>query len=213
MAASGVCFVPNGTRPWAHSHAALPDLSALVVTSSASSTVRAMRRSGPMSDGWTWKCQKARGSATWRASRCWRRERTVRSTTAVSVLAVSSKQMAVFRSITWAGISGFAPLGGTRSGWRDREVLQEPFKRFSPGPILDRSPEDPYTLSYPCVLQFGPRDWRMWYGSNLAPAVGNADMQHAIKLARSVDGVHWTRDGKTVLGLLQKPNMHSRAQA
>ena len=42
----------------------------------------------------------------------------------------------------------------------------------------------------------------MWYGSNLAPAVGNADMQHAIKLARSVDGVHWTRDGETVVGFV-----------
>jgi hypothetical protein len=95
---------------------------------------------------------------------------------------------------------------GVRSPWRNAiglarsRTLQTPFERFSSGPILDRSPEDPYTLSYPCVLQFGPQDWRMWYGSNLAPAVGNADMRHAIKLARSRDGVHWTRDGATVVG-------------
>jgi hypothetical protein len=95
---------------------------------------------------------------------------------------------------------------GVRSPWRNAiglarsQTSQERFERLSPGPILDRSPEDPYTLSYPCVLKFGPRDWRMWYGSNLVPAIGNKDMQHAIKLARSVDGVHWTRDGKTVVG-------------
>jgi hypothetical protein len=94
---------------------------------------------------------------------------------------------------------------GIRSPWRNAIGLArssspgEPFARYSPGPILDRSPEDPYTLSYPWVLRFGPKDWRMWYGSNLVPAVGNADMQHVIKEARSVDGVHWTRDGRTVI--------------
>jgi hypothetical protein len=40
----------------------------------------------------------------------------------------------------------------------------------------------------------------MWYGSNLAPAVGNADMQHAIKFAQSNDGVHWKRDGRVAVG-------------
>jgi hypothetical protein len=95
---------------------------------------------------------------------------------------------------------------GVRSGWRNAiglarsRTLDGPFERFSAGPILDRSPEDPYTLSYPCVLQLGPRDWRMWYGSNLAPGTGKTDMNHAIKLARSLDGVHWTRDGSTAIG-------------
>jgi len=99
---------------------------------------------------------------------------------------------------------------GVRSPWRNAiglaraPSLDGPFARFSPGPILDRSPEDPYTLSYPCVLQFGPQDWRMWYGSNLAPAVGNADMQHAIKEARSTDGVRWTLDGRTAVGFADK---------
>ncbi|OAF01214.1 hypothetical protein AYJ54_29480 [Bradyrhizobium centrolobii] len=99
---------------------------------------------------------------------------------------------------------------GIRSPWRNAiglarsSSLDGKFARYSPGPILDRSPEDPYTLSYPCVLRFGPDDWRMWYGSNLAPAVGNADMQHVIKQARSVDGIHWTRDGRTVIGFADK---------
>jgi hypothetical protein len=95
---------------------------------------------------------------------------------------------------------------GVRSPWRNAiglarsPMLNAPFERFSPGPILDRSPEDPYTLSYPCVLQFGPQDWRMWYGSNLAPAVGNLDTRHAVKFARSRDGISWERDGTTVIG-------------
>jgi hypothetical protein len=95
---------------------------------------------------------------------------------------------------------------GVRSPWRNAiglaraPTLQASFERFSPGPILDRSPEDPYTLSYPCVLQFGPDDRQMWYGSNLGAAVGNTDISHAIKLARSRDGIHWTRDGATAVG-------------
>lgn len=93
-----------------------------------------------------------------------------------------------------------------RAPWRNaigfaqaRSPLER-FERFSPGPILDRSPEDPYTLSYPSVLRRGPQDWRMWYGSNLAANAKSADMKHAIKAARSRDGIRWDRDGATVIG-------------
>jgi hypothetical protein len=111
------------------------------------------------------------------------------------------------------GVIGLYYMGwnlGVRSPWRNAiglaraQSLQGPFERFSPGPILDRSPEDPYTLSYPFVLRFGPQDWRMWYGSNLTAAVGNKDINHAIKLARSHDGVNWTRDGATVIGFAEQ---------
>src|SRR5947209_13588709 len=40
----------------------------------------------------------------------------------------------------------------------------------------------------------------MWYGSNLSASVGNAGTSHAIKMARSRDGVHWTRDGAVAIG-------------
>jgi hypothetical protein len=95
---------------------------------------------------------------------------------------------------------------GVRAPWRNAIGLAqaktplERFERFSPGPILDRSPEDPYSLSYPWVLQLEPGDWRMWYGSNLAPNTSNADMRHVIKAARSSDGIRWHRDGATVIG-------------
>lgn len=95
---------------------------------------------------------------------------------------------------------------GVRSAWRNAIGLAqspaagESFARFSPGPILDRSPEDPYTLSYPWVLRLAPQDWRMWYGSNLAPVVGGTDMRHAIKLARSSDGIRWSRQAEPVVG-------------
>lgn len=95
---------------------------------------------------------------------------------------------------------------GVRAPWRnaigvaDAETLHDNFERYSAGPILDRSPEDPYTLSYPCVLRRGADDWWMWYGSNLAANATRSDMKHAIKLARSKDGLRWARDGATVIG-------------
>jgi len=61
------------------------------------------------------------------------------------------------------------------------------------GPIMDRSPEDPFTLSYPWVIRLAPDDWRMWYGSNRAWGATSADMEHVIKHARSQDGLHWER--------------------
>jgi hypothetical protein len=95
---------------------------------------------------------------------------------------------------------------GVRSRWRNAIGLAlasspgESFERFSPGPILDRSPQDPYTLSYPSVLHAGPKDWRMWYGSNLTAGLSNADMSHVVKYATSSDGLNWRRDGATVVG-------------
>jgi hypothetical protein len=90
---------------------------------------------------------------------------------------------------------------GVRSPWRNAigmahaRTLEGCFERYSAGPLLDRSPEDPYTLSYPCVVRFGPQDWRMWYGSNLSAALAKAEMNFVIKFARSQDGIHWTREG------------------
>jgi hypothetical protein len=95
---------------------------------------------------------------------------------------------------------------GVRAPWRNSIGMAtagaslDHFERYSPGPILDRSPEDPYTLSYPWVMQLAPGDWRMWYGSNLTWGSTSADMSHVVKMARSRDGIRWERDGSTVLG-------------
>jgi|KBSSwiStaDraftv2_1062776.scaffolds.fasta_scaffold13742_7 hypothetical protein len=106
---------------------------------------------------------------------------------------------------------------GVRAPWRNaigfahaRTALDR-FERFSPGPILDRSPEDPYTLSYPCVVRLGPQDWWMWYGSNLSPMASSTDMSHVIKVAQSRDGIRWERDGATVVGFAN-PNEYAIAR-
>jgi hypothetical protein len=196
----GVVFVPDGKQPWARSHAALP-----APVHVAGDVFRFFFSS---------RDAEKRSHAGWVD---------VEVSEAPRVLEIAREPVlrpgedGTFDD-NGIGIGCIAPADGgirlyymgwnlgVRSPWRNAiglaraPTLQASFERFSPGPILDRSPEDPYTLSYPCVLQCGPNDWRMWYGSNLAPAVGNADMSHAIKLARSRDGIHWTRDGATVVG-------------
>lgn len=96
---------------------------------------------------------------------------------------------------------------GVRAPWRNSIGLAdcgeaEPgsFERVFLGPLLDRSPEDPYTLSYPWVLRLRDDDWRVWYGSNLTWGASSADMSHVVKSARSRDGLRWERDGRTVVG-------------
>lgn len=67
------------------------------------------------------------------------------------------------------------------------------FEKVSRAPILDRSHEDPYSLSYPFVL-FDAGKYKMWYGSNLSWGKESYSMQHVIKYAESDDGIHWQRN-------------------
>ena len=68
------------------------------------------------------------------------------------------------------------------------------FNRFSKAPLLDRSDVDPFSISYPFVLEDG-EVFRMWYGSNLRWGKDQKDMAHLIKYAESDDAIHWTRNG------------------
>ena len=79
------------------------------------------------------------------------------------------------------------------------EGSESEFVRHTEAPVMDRSAEDPFSISYPCVLVEGAR-WRMWYGSNLRWGPQQKDMAHVLKYAESADGLHWTRDGLEAVG-------------
>ncbi len=66
------------------------------------------------------------------------------------------------------------------------------FEKYSRAPIMDRSDEDPFTISYPSVLLENGK-YRMWYGSNLKWGKTQDEMDHVIKYAESNDGIHWNR--------------------
>lgn len=73
------------------------------------------------------------------------------------------------------------------------------FEKHDRVPVMDRSSEDPFTLSYPFVM--GAPDgngWLMWYGSHRSWQ-GEHEMDHVLKRATSDDGVHWTREDRPVM--------------
>jgi predicted GH43/DUF377 family glycosyl hydrolase len=81
--------------------------------------------------------------------------------------------------------------------WSDDE---QKFLKRGRAPIMDRSEEDPFTISYPSIL-FEDGRYRMWYGSNLQWGSNQESMKHIFKYAESKDGIHWNRFNKIVLNL------------
>lgn len=77
------------------------------------------------------------------------------------------------------------------------------FLRHSKAPLLDRNDVDPYSISYPFVLE-DEGIYRMWYGSNLRWGKDQKDMAHLIKYAESNDALDWKRDGIIALNFKDK---------
>lgn len=75
------------------------------------------------------------------------------------------------------------------------------FIKTSRAPVMDRSDEDPFSISYPCIL-FDNEKYKMWYGSNLKWGKDQAEMSHVIKYAESKDGFIWHRHNQIHIGLM-----------
>jgi len=74
------------------------------------------------------------------------------------------------------------------------------FTKVSRAPIMDRSNEDPFSISYPSIMEEDGK-LKMWYGSNLSWGADKENMDHVIKYAESFDGLNWKRSNKVVLDL------------
>ncbi len=81
------------------------------------------------------------------------------------------------------------------------------FEKISRAPIMDRSSEDPFSISYPSIL-FENGIYKMWYGSNLKWGKEQSEMNHVIKYAESIDGYNWSRTG-----LIAVKNMYQNEYA
>jgi hypothetical protein len=70
------------------------------------------------------------------------------------------------------------------------------------GPVLERSADDPWFCSNPCVLE-EDGGWRMWYLSGLGweEIEGRLSPSYRICDARSADGVHWHERGRVAVAL------------
>ena len=72
----------------------------------------------------------------------------------------------------------------------------QPFRRLSDGPLLDRNAIDPFLTASPAVLRDGST-WRMWYvsGSRWSTTAAGPRHHYHIRYAESGDGLQWRRDG------------------
>lgn len=70
------------------------------------------------------------------------------------------------------------------------------FRRYSKGPIVDRSMHEPHFCASCCVLH-GEDVWRMWYLSCTGWELNSGKPVHKyhIKYAESEDGIRWKREG------------------
>lgn len=68
-------------------------------------------------------------------------------------------------------------------------------ERLAPGPILDRSINDPYFVVSPCVAKIDGI-WQMIYtsGTGWVEIDGKVEPQYKLNLASSEDGIHWRPD-------------------
>lgn len=76
-----------------------------------------------------------------------------------------------------------------RAEWSEQAAR---FIKCGKAPMMDRSEEDPFTISYPSIWK-DEHGYKMWYGSNLQWGKTQETMQHIIKYAESSDGIHWHR--------------------
>lgn len=81
------------------------------------------------------------------------------------------------------------------------------FVKYTNAPILDRSDEDPFSISYPSIL-VDEKVFKMWYGSNLTWGNDQSQMNHVIKYAESNDGIRWKRLNQICIGLMH-PNEYA----
>lgn len=79
------------------------------------------------------------------------------------------------------------------------------FKRYSSGPIIDRSMQEPQFCASCCVIP-GEDFWRMWYLSctGWQTREGRPEHKYHIKYAESLDGINWRRDGLVAIDFANK---------
>jgi len=82
------------------------------------------------------------------------------------------------------------------------------FKRFSSGPIVDRTVSEPHFCGSCCVIP-GDDFWRMWYLNCIEWRMTNGQPQHRyhLKYAESIDGINWHREGVIAIELANEEEL------
>ena len=74
------------------------------------------------------------------------------------------------------------------------------FQKISEGPLLDRSIDEPFFNTAPCVMVEAGR-WRMWYVSctEWQEADGRLEPRYHVKYAESSDGISWQKTNRVCI--------------
>jgi len=85
------------------------------------------------------------------------------------------------------------------------------FQRMFRGPVVDRTPEEPFMTMAPHVYRDGSQ-WTMWYGSGTGwvDVNGKSEPTYVIKLAASGDGIRWERSNHTCIKPLHPHEANTR---
>lgn len=85
------------------------------------------------------------------------------------------------------------------------------FERVFEGPVVDRTPNEPYMTMAPNMLVEGGA-WTMWYGSGTGwvEIDGKFEPTYQIKLAHSDDGIAWTQTNHTCIPKLDPLEANTR---
>ena len=78
-----------------------------------------------------------------------------------------------------------------------------------PSLLLESSPEDPISLSYPHIM-FEDGIYKMWYGSTVDWTSKNGEMIHVLKYATSFDCKTWNLKGSSLPYIISKAQAFSR---
>ncbi len=110
----------------------------------------------------------------------------------------------------WCKLGGAAPYNNA-TGVAASDDGGTTFTRLFQGPILDRSPEEPWSATSPTVIHDGAR-WHMWYSSGTAwvEIDGKFEHEYILKHATSEDGIAWARSAKGVVPLLHPHESQTR---
>lgn len=86
------------------------------------------------------------------------------------------------------------------------------FERVFEGPIVDRTPHEPYMTMAPNILPTEAGGWTMWYGSGTGwvEIDGKFEPTYQIKLAHSDDGIAWRQTNHTCIGKLDPLEANTR---
>jgi sucrose-6-phosphate hydrolase SacC (GH32 family) len=74
------------------------------------------------------------------------------------------------------------------------------FRKAGPGPVLSYSPDEPFVLGSPKIRHFDG-SWYLWYSAGLkwVHNVGKPQPVYKIRMAKSVDGIHWIKFGQNII--------------